>query len=273
MTELMVGVGLLGGVSLVTMKLMQENASNDTYIRFRAEVSKATALIQTHLADPNSCKTMLVGKTRHLSPAVPAGALQYFNGTGNLTMTTKSGTTMSLLQHGQTYDGFSIPTGGIILAVNPTYGQMTDLILVFDIKKRDIAARKDGTSQRIIKKITLKTEQSPADTGTTINGCGPIVADANNEAKQILCASLTSGAAYWDTSTTPPECRLRAIRCPFGQVPFQMTSLGSIQCIPVEQKIDNSEIFEFGTQPCAPGQSVKLESTGAPAYKIRAVCY
>ncbi len=268
LTETLVAAGLLGGVSLVTMRLMENSAQNESYVRFRSEVSKAVAIITTHLNDPNSCKSILVGKTFLGTPvATPVSAGNYYNGDGVIRMTNRLGTaTITLLQHNASYDGFRIPLGGISLQRNladSATQKLVDLILVFDVKKLDVTSRKVGSNQRITKKITMKVEAS----GTTITSCGPIIAEANATAKQVLCTSLSSGAAYWDGT----ECRLKAIRCPYGQVPFQMTSLGSVSCVPVEQKIDPSQVFDYTIDTCLPGQSVRL-TTGAGG-KIKAECF
>ncbi len=268
LTEIMVAMGLMGGVSLVTMRLMENSASNETYIRFRGEVSKAVALISTHLNDPNSCKSILVGKTMIGTPvATPVAAGNYYNGDGVLRMTNRLGTaTVSLLQHNQDYDGFRIPLGGISLQRNQSdtaTQKLVDLILVFDVKKRDFGSRKAGANERITKKITMKVEA----TGSTITSCGPIIAEASTTAKQVLCTSLTSGAAFWDGT----ECRLKSIRCPYGEVPFQMTSIGSVKCVPVEQKIDTNQVFDFTQSNCLPGQQVRL-NTGTDG-KIKAECF
>lgn len=266
MTEILVAMGLMGGVSIVSMKLMQETSSNESYVRFKSEVSKAVSIVSTHLNDPNSCKTMIVGRPRHLNATVPTtNPAQYINGTGQLTMVNKLGTaSVVLLQHGQSYDGFEIPLGGIVLTTSGTISSpLTELVIVFDIKKRDISQRKGADKDRIVKKIALRTE---VDGAGNIRGCGPIISDANLAAKRILCDSLKT-AAFWDGA----ECKLNAVRCPFGEVPYQMTSLGSIICVPVTDKVDPGEVFDFATDACLPGQSVRL-TTGADG-KIRADCY
>lgn len=256
MTEMMVGMGLLGGVSLVGMKLMQESATNDSYVRFKAEVSKAAAIIQTNMSDQNSCKTMLVGKT--LNTAQP-----------NLSMTNRLGTaTVVMLEHNKEYDGFQIPTGGIRLEtsrLDSPSSRVTDVVITFQIRGRSFAKRVAGQNEQIVKRIPIKTELQPD--GVTIRSCGAVLADANIEAKKQLCDSLTAGAADW----TGTECRLRKVSCPFGEVPFQLTSLGSMKCIPVDQKLDPTQLFDFAPDGCsAPGATIQL-LPGADG-KVKAVC-
>lgn len=256
MTELMLAMGLMGGVSLVGMKLAQESATNDSYVRFKAEVAKAASLIQTHMSDQNSCRTMLVGKARSTSQA-------------NLSMTNRLGNaTVILLEQNKEYDGFQIPAGGIRIEpsrLDSASSRVSDVVITFQIRGRSFAQRKAGQNEQIVKRIPIKTELQ-AD-GITIRSCGVVLADANLDAKKQLCDSLTAGAAIW----TGTECRLKKIACPFGQVPYQLTSLGFVKCIPVDQKLDPTQIFDFAPDACsAPGASIQLSP--AADGKVKAVC-
>ncbi|MES2525826.1 MAG: hypothetical protein V4598_02015 [Bdellovibrionota bacterium] len=261
MTEIMVAMGLLGGVSLVGMKLMQESASNDTYLRFKGEVAKATALVQSNLSDKNGCRSMLVGKDRGTSIS-------------QLTMSNKEGSaTVVLLEQGKEYDGFQIPAGGIRIEtsrLDSASSRVTDVVITFQIRGRSFAKRVAGQNEQIVKRIPVKTElevSPPSAFPDRIRSCGAVLADANIEAKKQLCDSLTAGAAIW----TGTECRLKKVSCPFGQVPYQLTSMGYVKCIPVDQKLDPTQLFDFAPDGCsAPGAAIQLVP-GADG-KIKAQC-
>jgi prepilin-type N-terminal cleavage/methylation domain-containing protein len=259
MTELMVAMGLLGGVSLVGMQLFQETASNDSYLRFKSEVAKATAIIQTHLSDQNSCKTMIVGKVRQ---AYGAGL-----GFTPLTMVERRGGTIILLKEGE-YDGFTIPSGGIKLETSKMESgtnTVTDLVLTFQIRGRSFKERKAGDMDTIVKRIPVRTEMN----GSTIRSCGPVVADTNADAKKQLCDSLGIKVAKWITSTG--ECQLINFKCDYGQVPSQLTSLGQFECVPVQEGLDPNTFFDFSSDTCSgPGTAVQLIDNGSG--KIKAQC-
>jgi hypothetical protein len=50
-----------------------------------------------------------------------------------------------------------------------------------------------------------------------------------------------------------------------------MTSIGKVECVPVTDKIDPSQVFDFTSSPCTGTQSVRL-TTGAGG-KIKAECF
>jgi hypothetical protein len=266
LTEITVAIGLLGGVSLVTMKLMKDTTNNDAYLRYRAAVAQTVSLLETYTSDPQMCKTMLVGKTR-TNVLDDSTSPPLFGGTGEITVTTKTGVTKRLLTSNTNYPDFRIASPGIFLlksvydsASNP----VSAIYIKFQIRDRSKLLFGTSGAKTLVKIIHVRT-QLQAD-GVTIKSCGPLVSEGNLSAKRILCLSL-KGAATWDGT----ECRLNEMKCPSGQVPFQMTSLGSVSCIPVENKVDPSQVFDFSPDTCTPGQSVRL-TTGADG-KIRADCF
>ncbi len=270
MTEIMVAMGLLGGVSLVGMKLAQESTSNESYLRFKSEVAKASAIVQTYLSDPNTCRTLLVGEARLDNPTIPT-ATGYLNGDGRIVIMNKAGTAnIVLLEDDTVYDGFRIPQGGILLAKSKfettTTTKVTDLVIVFEVKSRNIAMRGGANAypERIIKRIPIRTEHN---TDGTIKACGNVIdVDSNLEAKKSLCDNLGAAAATWDGT----ECRIKEAKCPLGEVPREMTSLGHFNCVPVEDKIDPSIIFDTAPATCTGSKDIQLV-TGADG-KIKITC-
>lgn len=250
----MVAMGLMGGVSLIGAQLIKDNATNESNIRFKAEVAKATAIVQSHLADQNSCKGMLVGKS-------------VGNSYPNLTIVTRTGATIAILKDNSdntVYDAFTIPTGGIRLEVsnlNNSKSTVTDVVISFQIRSRSFFGRKKGNIETIVKRIPVKTEMN----GTVIKSCGPVLADSNLDAKKQLCDGLGTAATWTGT-----ECRLNEVSCPYGQVPYQLTSLGSMICVPVDTKLDASQLFDFSVDPCGGTGKIRL-GTGADG-KIKAYC-
>ncbi len=251
MTELMVGVGLLGGVSLVTMKVMQENAGNEAYLNFTAKVNSASMLIQNAMNNAGRCNEMVVGQVRGTS-------LPYLR-------ISKGGAAYEvLLQENTEYADFFVPSSGIQLTTSTLGSNISEIVLTF--KTRRQALLKGGNASNlnkgmIVKRIPFVTEL----TGTMIKSCGPVVSDADAAAKEVMCRSL-GAAATWSGGV----CTLVEMKCPAGQVPSQMTSMGKVICVSVLNPNFRDTLFDYGPTTCAAGQTVTLVA-GAGG-KIKAGC-
>lgn len=268
----MVGMGLLGGVSIVTMKVMQDQAGNEAYLKQTAAVNRATLQVQNVVGNAARCNQMLVGKTREgavypninftTATTLPGGRLEI----------TQDGRTQILLDDDLPYaDGFYIPPNGIRLTRSALGDTVSEIVIRFHIRNRvgskNTASLRDNTNPNvIIKRIPFMVEMA----GDTIRSCGPIISDADVAAKKTMCDSLGSAASWNGTS-----CDLSPMVCPNpGEIPIEVASLGRVNCMPATQANMN-EIFDFSSSSCAPGQSVTLAPsamTSGSGTKIRAVC-
>jgi prepilin-type N-terminal cleavage/methylation domain-containing protein len=59
LVEVMIAVALLGGVSLLTAKLMTDQANNQNFIKAKAEMAATVSRIESIMSDPVKCKAML----------------------------------------------------------------------------------------------------------------------------------------------------------------------------------------------------------------------
>lgn len=71
LVELMVVVGLLGGVSLVVMNLTKQSTKSSTKYQFDSEIMLITNEINGIISDPNKCLTTFTNATQAASPALP----------------------------------------------------------------------------------------------------------------------------------------------------------------------------------------------------------
>lgn len=278
MTELMVGVGLMGGISVVTMKLMEETAQNKSHMSYTAAVNRAAMIVQNAINNESRCKEMLVGETRdaNIYPNIP-GTVRICGGQGgacsNSLRIRKGAGYEVLLQTNREYaEGFYIPPYGIQLASSPLGAGVSELVITFRTRSRDASSNSPtvqataaaGKAGVIVKRIPFLSEFS----GGTLRSCGQVVADTDLNARRIMCQSM-GGAATWNAGTS--TCVLNDMRCPNpDEVPITMTSLGGLVCGPVTQTDFQDQIFNFSSSTCAPGQSVSL-GTSVDG-KIKAIC-
>lgn len=258
MTELMVGVGLLGGVSLVTMKLMQNQAQNESNLKYSAAVNRAALLVQTMMNNNQRCNEMMVGRTRNTGSAFSLQVAM-----------TGGGTQVMLAPDTEYSEGFYIPADGIQLVTSSMGTGVTDLVLTFKTRslamaKRQTVIKTSTNASTITKRIPFVTEL----TGDVIKSCGPVLSDSDVTAKKMMCDSLGAGAATWDNTTK--TCLLREMKCPAGMVPYQITSLGGMKCQNVTDPSVRDQFFDYSASTCSPGQGVTL-GAGADG-KIKATC-
>lgn len=275
--EIAVALGLLGGISLITMKLVQESGNNENILKARAEIQKATVLIKNSLADPDSCRKMLkqnvvlnAGLSDIIKPSeVPA---TNFDGTANpngLYQALRDGSYKRLLVANTRYNGFR--TGAVRIS-KTTNGapNVADLILEFRVEKKGSLFANDSDADDIIitnriPVIYFGTVNGAND--TTITDCGPVVSEANETAKQKFCASL-GGMATWDS--TLKTCRFQTKKCLYGEAAFGVAADGTLNCQRIDMKMDPNQLLD--TSPCTTasgGLKIGVNAVG----KLKILCY
>lgn len=258
LTEIVIALGLMGGISLVTMKLMEDQVNNQKLLVTSAEVSKTMNLIGSALNDSKSCMNILGGKS--------VGNIAALQSTQN-----HAGTVISkyYLEASKNYADFRIPADGIKLNKLTTAGQNNaELVFTFFINsKKGATGNTASTKERsIIKKFPLNVKWNTA--GTQIESCAPLISDVSNLAKEKFCDSLGT-AATWDSATN--TCKLNAtnMKCQPGYYPKVMQNLGTVTC----QLILATDIFVDSTNnPCTVGTGVQIvfDST-VNKYKLQCI--
>lgn len=241
--EITIALGLVGGISLVTMKLVQDQSQNQTYLKARGDISKTVSVIQNAINDSEACKDLLAGKTPATGATggsfaklsrVRSGKEQIFLATPKATF--------------NDYTSFYLNNGDIRLQERTGEPNMVDLHIRFRYKQRDAskwgaggqASSSDAIlDHRIPVYVTRSTPTGPIVT------CKPLVTDANDDAREKFCNSL-GGAGRWINTSGTGECLLnhQNMKCGWGTVPGNLSSLGGVDCIPVEQKLDLNQIFD-----------------------------
>lgn len=267
LTELMISVALLGGVSLITMKVMEEQSGNQSYLKATAEITKTVAMLQSTLNDPAKCKEMLGGivKPSDLTSKTEIPELKYLV---RGEMHTILGAPVDPSPAKQDYSEFYLQKGDIALMGSEFGNNVADLVINFRIKKRALSLRGDDANDEVVtRRLSLVGKFTPA-----VISCGPVLNDASKTAKQKLCESLigtvgSSGgvqeaAAVWDDTTG--TCTFKAFRCPVGEVPKRIISLGHIECEPAVNRFKIEEVVVLNQAPidCSATNRFRLVNAG-----------
>ncbi len=254
LAEMMVAVGLLGGVSLVTMKVIQSQAQNQSNLKMTDAVNKASLIVQTMMSNNQRCNEMMVGKTRN-------------NGTNYTLQIASTGGNQVFLAPLTTYaEGFR--TGSITLVTSSLGTGVTDLVMEFFTRAKAVENRvNDSDSAQYSYKITKRVSFVSELSGNVIKSCGSVLSDSDLTAKKMMCDSLGAAAATWTSGT----CVLRDMKCTVpGEVPFQFNSLGDFECMPITNSSIRNQIFNYDVSTCSPGQGVTLGPDAGG--KIKAIC-
>jgi hypothetical protein len=262
--EVLVAGAVMGGIALVTAKLMDDQASQQNHVRTMAAISQTVSRIESHLNNPEHCRQMLAG--------VAIGSSLGVSGTEDAVVVTNPGGSIRVIREGK-HDYYNIPDDGVRVEDSVYGANIADLRIIFEPTKTTAFAGKRGV---IIQRIPIVVQTNAG----VIEECGPVLGDSNETAQKQMCESLRGttdpdpfkGAVRWDTTQTPPRCVLNSVSCPFGQVATRMTSLGGIVCEDIQGQINLNEIFDFNGVNCS-GQTplnIRIINSGG---KFKVTCF
>lgn len=237
LVEITVALGLMGLMTLVTMKLTQTSKGNEALIKANGEISKTMSLIQSALNNPDNCRSMIGGYQLN-GPALPYLQLKLVD----RSTVPHTITTVNVLTDNTKYTDFSLDTNAIRLVTNTTFqtGLVADLVIQFKLKQM-------GQDKTVEKKIPVYVT---TDASNNIVSCGPVIGEVNDQAKQKFCESLAGGnVASW----TGGKCILKSMDCPYGQIPRSMGKMGDFVCEDITTIVPVTQIFNTSEPPCDVG--------------------
>jgi prepilin-type N-terminal cleavage/methylation domain-containing protein len=238
--EVVVTVGILGGVSLVTMRLFEDQTNNEALIRSKGEIQKMIGVVRTTLRSGNNCRYnfntysmgQLYANMRNGGVPVPNLKRVYQQTPTTLGLTT-------FLHANKDYNEFSTDRFSINYPVGSTGGVILDLR--FKYKKKSTDGKVSGNWAYVTEKIPFSVT---TDASGRISDCGEVISAANATAQQKFCLSLGS-AAVWNSSTQ--KCTFAQMTCPFGQVVVGLNTLGGVQCGAIKDHIKLDSLFDVST--------------------------
>lgn len=244
LVEVMVAIGMIGAISLVSLKIVEEQKGNESFLKFNNEVNKTVSLVINALNDKTRCQQMLGGVVRNTDMA----ALRTLKGTEQI----------NLLVANTNYSDFRIPTGGIRVEQSTANNQITDLVLTFHVKNRNIEQRKnvsvsggqvvDNDPHVIIKRIPFIAVLETSN--NSVRSCGPVIADANASSLEKLCLSLNEGGTGNNFTWSGGRCLINHWRCHHPNIPVAMNKAGVLECDDIRNQVNLSDFISTSGHDC-----------------------
>lgn len=299
--ELTVALGILGGIALVTVKLIENNANNQAHLKAKSEIQKTTALLKSILNNSESCRNMLKDQVLPIDnqtttsyttignpPALPAGSTTpTFPVAGGLyqrisipvpPLAPPKYAYKEILINNANYGLFRIAPNGIqlrklthagISKMDGTNNSVDniEMIITFRMETKSIMFRSDNNDANdatYIERIPLTVTYD--NTSRRINNCGLTVSDATIAAKKKFCESLGNMGEWKDALN---KCLLKETKCDPGFVPEQQNAAASsklFKCVPVSEQFNALDLFDTSTTGCVSttGRYTVVSNGGTP---------
>lgn len=258
--EITISMAVLGALSLVTMKLVDNQMQSEGLLKSRSEITKTVATIIQSINNKSRCFDMVGGKAP-TDDGFDLSPLEYKD--------ENEAKTRELLAAGNRYREFRVQS--ILLKKNPVTDDLADIEIIFQVNKKGISLlRSDVTSAVVNIKKTISFIISK-DPGYNITGCGPAVGESNDLAKQNMCGEIgfvwTAGTPGTCTPPPPPT----VLECPIGQIPSAMTTLTQLNCVNIRAHINLNDFFDFSPAagPCLAPLGISIGEAGG---KYKVVC-
>lgn len=264
--ELMLAVAILGGLSVVTMKLVSEQEGNRAYMFAKSEIAMARSLVSLTLADKENCRSIMAGKKY---PAVnPAVADRESLTSLTIPLKTSPGAFKEILRANTMYSGFRTRE----IYIDRPSGLAPDVVMLvvrFLIRSKNLeswgAASTVNASDRIIEeKFPINITKNASN---IITDCGMVVSATNDTTRQQFCESL-GDAAQWNSTTK--KCTFKDMTCPEGQVMVKVENLGTITCKTIDTQMNLDDLVD--STPCTVGSTKQFSLVSTPTGKIKVDC-
>lgn len=260
LTELMVTVGILGGIALVTMRLFEDQTNKEALIRSKSEIQKTISLVKQSLSNPVNCRLNLLYYTM---PQIQAtGTTGLSHPILRTLVSSNNNSTKLLLESGKTYNHFKMDR--ILLFSVTGEPNKVRLQLKFLHKKKSSDGAVSGNWTSVSESLFYTVSK---DSLGQITDCGEVVSAANATAKEKFCKSLGS-AAIWNASTG--KCTFAQMTCPFGQVVMKLNTFGGVQCGPIKNYIKLDSLFDVSTCINSSGK-YRIVNNGSGKLKVECI--
>lgn len=235
--EVIIALGILGGMSIITMKLIDDQVSNEAFVRANVEISKTLSTVQAILNNPENCRyTMKDSSNNPLLRSSSGTVIPAFKA-----RIARLNADKILIEPNKIYPNFK--TGNFLVRGSSNPDDLTAQVeLNFFIRKKSIFmwGRADDTSKdnQITRTLPLMVN---VDGTNRITDCGPVISNANQTAMEKFCESMGS-LTTWNGST----CQLVNQTCDYNEVPETLAGM-AVTCVPIRDQIDLSYIISQGT--------------------------
>lgn len=248
--ETAVTVGLMGFVSLFTMKLMEQQNMSQLSIEASSEINMTVSTIAQAINDPEKCASMFKGK--NLTPQSPPTRIS--TTLPGLIYQVKRGASLvnvNLLQtlsnHNKVYKQFYIKDASSIELASETGSSVANLNLTFHVQPIGKTQKMALSFNPFVKTVKRSIPFNVKLNGSTVMSCGPVISSHDLIARKNACEMLsTTIGATWDNATNKCVVGSKVVsRCYLGELPVGFDSAGRIICEPATNRVRVEDIFDL----------------------------
>ena len=262
--ELSVTMGLMGLVSLFTMKIMENQSTTQTSIEATAEINTTISLIAQTINDPAKCASMFYNRNVNSD----LNGLSY-----TIAVPPATHQVLQTRASGKIYQNFFIQDASHIRLRGEAATGTANLSITFSVqplaKSQKLNLFSQNNAKTIIRTIPFNVV---TNAGGIITSCGPVISTYSQLAKQNACLSLAQLGGVWNSGTG--RCEITQQSCPYGQIVRGFRADGVILCENAPTQMMVEDIFDLShTVNCALGVGNHrwLLTTG-PNGKLRIHC-
>lgn len=243
--ELSITMGLMGLVSLFTMKIMENQSMGQESVEASAEINQMVAKIAQTINHRDKCAALFKGRLVSIFPYdyQPMSGLIYdYRASPALPLTTHN-LLLTRSLHNTVYKHFYIRDENDI-----QYAGIAPLVVNLKITFRVQPANKDqkmnlfnqNNERTIIREIPFNITYKPGS--SEISSCGQVVSNSSRQAREVACASMEGIGARWNNVTG--NCYLETGTCPYGEVGSGFDATGKVICTPAINQIRADDLFD-----------------------------
>lgn len=267
--ELTVTMGLMGLVSLFTIKIMEQQSMSQQSIEASAEINTMVSNIAQAINDPVKCNSMFYNKAA--GNTFPGLSYQIVR-PGLPTVTHRLVETLA--DHNKIYQDFYIKdSSSIVLQYEPATGTAR-LDVTFHVQPLGTTQKanlyNNPNAKTIKRSIPFNVVLSTAN---RVMYCGPVISSNAILAKQAACSALKNVGGWWNPSTN--RCEIVKQSCPFNRVfrGFTVDGSGKVipDCQPASNYVKAEDIFDLGHSMSCVGKT-KWKFIVGPNNKLRLNC-
>lgn len=263
--ELLLSVGLLGGLSLITMKLTGDSEAGKNYILRSSHISQLVSEVQSAINEPSRCMAIFGATT--LAPGIDRGSINNPAVLQNIKYTLPNGTEKIVLESGtpgspKEYNGVFINSGDIkVMPSAAISDHITDIEITFRLKQA-ILFSSLPQEQLIKKRFSVSTR---IDSSNHVVSCRGLIQDSDVVTRENLCKTL-GDVAHWDAITE--QCRHVPKICGYGKIPSTIEAFGRFDCANMDTHIPVEDLFEVSMNDCS-GPDISLAQGSSNKYTVK----
>ncbi|MFY7993733.1 MAG: prepilin-type N-terminal cleavage/methylation domain-containing protein [Bacteriovoracaceae bacterium] len=255
--EIMITLGISAGLAVLAAKLLSDQQFNQNHLKLMGEIDKYQSILQTKIKKQDFCKATFMGVN------LPTGVSTEVNIPPILPVVSSDfSVTSTRLRN-------PLPTSRYA----PLRDKVKELLVTYELNKSFFSNETITKSTHIF--MTM-------DAAGNFRECGSILEDTKAESLKRMCDALGAVNAEWLNPADYPtlytgtlsqadllaqypngKCQLKDVRCPLGQAPIKIDSLGGLKCHPISTRyIDLGVKVDSTPKNCSGSDTFQIVESG-----------